>query len=144
MAADNPLTIDDMKKIIKTMLFGGLLTFLFGCKQTPVTKDALIGVWMGETQNATPIKDLGFNSIKLTFTADSVEVFNDMNAWGGHVTTKSTGPWKLDKNILLTKFGDQKEFHECSITIDGDKIIFQPDLFFNPETVRSSEYKKQK
>ena len=142
MAADYPSTNDNMKKTIKAMFLTGLLTFLFGCKQTTVNKDNLIGIWEGEKQNNMPIKDQGFNSIKLTFTNDSVEVFVDMKAFGGHVTTKSIGPWTLDKNTIKVKFGKQEQ--ECTFTIEDGMLTFKPDLFFKTETVLSSQYKRSK
>ena len=131
-----------MKKNIKTTVLSGLLTFLFGCGQTTVAKDNLIGIWVGEKQNNILITDQGFRSIKLTFTKDSVEVFADMNAFGGQVTTKSSGPWTINKNILKAKFGESE--HECSVVLENGVLTFKPDLFFKPESAFSSQYKKAK
>jgi hypothetical protein len=131
-----------MKKTIISMFLSGLLTFLLGCRQTTVTKENLLGVWEGKKQNDHPIKALGFNSIKLTFTTDSVEVLADMNAFGGQVITKSTGSWTLNKNIIKTKFGENVK--ECSVTFKDGKLMFKPDLFFKQESVSSSQYIKTK
>lgn len=131
-----------MKKIIITTLLSGFLNFLFSCKQEPITKRNLIGIWHGEKHNGTLIKDKGFNSIQLTFTEDSVEVIVDMKAFGGQVTTKSSGSWELNKNIIKTRFADQA--HECIITLNNKNmtLTFKPDLFFKSESVMTSEYKK--
>jgi hypothetical protein len=142
MAADQLQTNDLMKNVVKTMFLSVFLNFLFSCKQTPITKDNLIGIWKGEKQNGTLIKDKGFNSIKLTFTNDSVEVIVDMKAFGGQVTTKSSGPWELNKNIIKTRFGDHAQ--ECLVTLNNKTktLTYKPDLFFKPESVVTSEYKK--
>lgn len=116
------------------MFLSGLLTFLFGCKQSTVNKTDLIGVWQGTTHNNTPITNKGFYSIKLTITNDSVEVIADMNSFGGHITTKSYGPWSLDKNIIKTKFGDNEQ--ESIVNIDNGILTFKP------EAVSTSQYKK--
>jgi hypothetical protein len=141
--ADKQLQTNDlMKKTIITVFLSVFLNFLFSCKQVPITKDNLIGVWQGEKQNGTLIKDKGFNSIKLTFTNDSVEVIVDMKAFGGQVTTKSSGPWELNKNIIKTRFGDHTQ--ECLVILNNKTktLTFKPDLFFKPESVVTSEYKK--
>ncbi len=137
------LTKDLMKTVITIMLFSTFLSTLFGCKQAAVTKDNLIGVWNGEKQNGIFIKDKGFNSIQVTFTNGSVEVIVDMNSFGGKVTTKSSGPWELNSNILKTKFGDSTQ--ECRVILNNKtkSVIFKPDLFFRPEAVLTSEYKKE-
>lgn len=124
------------------MFFSAFLNTLFGCKQATITKEDLIGVWQGERQNGILIKDKGFNSIKVTFTTDSVELIVDMNSFGGRVTTKSGGPWELNNNILKTRFGDYDQ--ECAVILDDktNTLTFKPDLFFKPESVLTSEYKR--
>lgn len=122
------------------MFLSRFLAFLFGPKQSTVDKNDLIGSWLCEKQNGIPIKNRGFNSIKLTFTNDLVEIIVDMNEFGGQVIAQSKSHWQLHKDTIKTKFGEHEQ--KCIVTLNNKRITFKPDLFFRPESILISEYKK--
>jgi hypothetical protein len=128
-----------MKPHLITVCLMGLFSFLFGCKQQEIPKEALYGNWEAVKLNSGPINKHGFTSIKMNITPDSIHITTEMKTFG-EITTKSEGTWQLIGNVFKSKIGEAEK--DSRIKVRGANIIFMPDPLFKQETVYESEYQK--
>ena len=118
----------------------GLFSFMFACSSGELNKSGLIGKWDCVKLNDHPIKEHGFNSIQMEILSnDSVVIITEMNSFG-ETTTKSKGTWSIKNGKIKAKIGDT--YQESIVKFSDGSLTFIPDLLFNSETVKKSEYKK--
>lgn len=117
----------------------GIFSFLMGCKQQAIKRETLYGNWEAITFDNVPISEHKFVSVKMSITADSIQVVTQMKSFAD-LTTKSESEWSYQNGVIKSKFGDN--FKTSSLQLHGDNLIFTPDPLFNSETVHKSEYKR--
>jgi len=115
------------------------LKSLFG-KSALSTRD-LIGEWSCKKINNRSIDEFGFIEIRIIFNLDkTLEQQTKMNAFGGDVTTKSSGTWDLIDKQFVAEIGEHKS--KCAIHKLASNIVFKPDPLFKKESINMTEYKK--
>jgi hypothetical protein len=126
---------------MKRITILGFLAWISSCTPKELTREDLIGKWECVAMNGEPIQKTQFISVSIEFQHDGqTQQETHMNAWGGDVKTTSNGPWDIENGILKTKYGENE--HTSKITVSNKNLIFSPDPLFNPESIKTSEYKR--